>query len=59
MAELFAPGRFPGKDQCLVVDDKDCTSSKNVRDHYYGHAADARANAMLFNFTQIAGRLYA
>ncbi|MBX3343070.1 MAG: hypothetical protein KF711_15880 [Nitrospira sp.] len=50
--------RFPSEGQCLLVDYKDCTSSTNVRDHYYGHAAYTRANAMLFNFNQIVGRLY-
>jgi hypothetical protein len=50
--------RFPSEGQCLLVDYKDCTSSTNVRDHYYGHAAYTRSNAMLFNFTQIVGRLY-
>ncbi len=51
-------GRFPSEGQCLLVDYKDCTSSANVRDHYYGHAAYTRTNAMLFNFNQIVGRLY-
>jgi len=39
MVELFDPGRFPSEGQCLLVDYKGCTSSTNVRDHYYGHAA--------------------
>ena len=51
-------GRFPSEGQCLLVDYKDCTSSTNVRDHYYGHAAYTRSNAILFNFNQIVGRLY-
>ena len=51
-------GRFPSEGQCLLVDYKDCTSSTNVRDHYYGHAAYTRTNAMLFNFNQIVARLY-
>lgn len=51
-------GRFPSEGQCLLVDYKDCTSSTNVRDHYYGHAAYTRTNAILFNFNQIVGRLY-
>lgn len=51
-------GRFPSEGQCLLVDYKDCTSSTNVRDHYYGHAAYTRTNAMLFNFNQIVGRLH-
>ena len=51
-------GRFPSEGQCLLVDYKDCTSSTNVRDHYYGHAAYTRTNAMLFNFNQIISRLY-
>lgn len=50
--------RFPSEGQCLLVNYKDCTGSTNVRDHYYGHAAYTRTNAMLFNFNQIAGRLY-
>jgi hypothetical protein len=50
--------RFPSEGQCLLVDYKDCTSSANVRDHYYGHAAYTRTNAALFNFNQIVGRLY-
>ena len=50
--------RFPSEGQCLLVDYKDCTSSTNVRDHYYGHAAYTRANSILFNFNQIVGRLY-
>ena len=51
-------GRFPSEGQCLLVDYKDCTSSTNVRDHYYGHAAYTRTNAMLFNLNQIVARLY-
>lgn len=51
-------GRFPSEGRCLLVDYKDCTSSTNVRDHYYGHAAYTRTNAMLFNFNQIVSRLY-
>lgn len=51
-------GRFPSEGQCLLVDYKDCTSSTNVRDHYYGHAAYTRSNAILFNLNQIVGRLY-
>ena len=58
MVELPEPGYVPNEGQCLLVDYKDCTSSTNVRDHYYGHAAYTRTNAMLFNFTQIIGRLY-
>jgi hypothetical protein len=50
--------RFPTEGQCLLVDYKDCTSSTNIRDHYYGHAAYTRTNAMLFNFNQIGARLY-
>ncbi|MBA2487633.1 MAG: hypothetical protein H0V35_16350 [Nitrospira sp.] len=52
-------GRVPSEGQCLLVDYKDCTSSTNVRDHYYGHAAYTRTNAMLFNFNQIVTRFYA
>lgn len=51
-------GRFPSEGQCLLVDYKDCTSSTNVRDHYYGHAAYTRTNAMLFNMNEIVTRFY-
>lgn len=50
--------RFPSEGRCLLVDYKDCTGSTNVRDHYYGHAAYTRINAMLFNTTEIARNLY-
>lgn len=58
MVELFDPGCFPSEGQCLLIDYKDCTSSTYVRDHYYGHAAYTRTNAMILNITQIIGRLY-
>jgi hypothetical protein len=45
--------RFPSDGHCLLVDYKDCTGSANIREHYYGHAAYTRMNAMLFNTTQI------
>ncbi|MCC2640202.1 MAG: hypothetical protein K0S45_615 [Nitrospira sp.] len=51
-------GRFPSEGQCLLVDYKDCTNSTNVRDHYYGHAAYTRTNAMLFNLNEIVTRFY-
>lgn len=50
--------RFPSEGRCLLVDYKDCTGSANVRDHYYGHAAYTRANALLFNFGEIVTRCY-
>jgi hypothetical protein len=50
--------RFPSEGRCLLVDYKDSTGSTNVRDHYYGHAAYTRLNAMLFNTTEIVRTLY-
>jgi hypothetical protein len=50
--------RFPSEGRCLLADYKDCTGSTNVRDHYYGHAAYTRQNAMLFNTTHIVRCLY-
>ena len=50
--------RFPSEGRCLLVDYKDCTNSTNVREHYYGHAAYTRMNAMLLNTTKIAESLY-
>lgn len=50
--------RFPSDGRCLLVDYKDCTGSTNVREHYYGHAAYTRLNAMLFNTTEILRSLY-
>lgn len=50
--------RFPGDGRCLLVDYKDCTGSTNPRDHYYGHAAYTRADAMLFNAVHVARLLY-
>jgi hypothetical protein len=50
--------RFPSEGRCLLVDYKDSTGSTNVRDHYYGHAAYTRLNAMLFNTTTIVHTLY-
>lgn len=43
---------------CLLVDYKDSTGSTQARDHYFGHAAYTRLNAMLFNIAEIAGTLY-
>lgn len=50
--------RFPSEGRCLLADYKDCTGSQHVRDHYYGHAAYTRLNAMLFNTTEIVRRFY-
>jgi hypothetical protein len=50
--------RFPSEGRCLLADYKDSTGSTNVRDHYYGHAAYTRLNAMLFNTTEIVQTLY-
>jgi hypothetical protein len=50
--------RFPSEGQCLLTDYKDSTGSTNVRDHYYGHAAYTRLNAMLFNTTEIVELMY-
>lgn len=43
---------------CLLADYKDSTGSTQARDHYYGHAAYTRLNAMLFNTSEIAAALY-
>jgi hypothetical protein len=40
------------------VDYKDSTGSTNPRDHYYGHAAYTRRDAMLFNTGQIVATFY-
>ncbi|MDO9118692.1 MAG: hypothetical protein Q7U39_12090 [Nitrospira sp.] len=50
--------RFPSEGSCLLVDYKDCTNSTNVQEHYYGHAAYTRPNAMLFNTAEIIRSLY-
>jgi hypothetical protein len=50
--------RFPSEGRCLLVDYKDCTGSTNVRDHYYGHAAYSRLNAMLFNVSEVIRLFY-
>lgn len=50
--------RFPSEGGCLLVDYKDCTNSTNVQEHYYGHAAYTRSNAMLFNTSEIIRSLY-
>ena len=50
--------RFPSEGSCLLVDYKDSTGSTNARDHYYGHAAYTRVNAMLFNTTEIVRAFY-
>ncbi|HSQ50104.1 MAG TPA: hypothetical protein VLL94_02425 [Nitrospiraceae bacterium] len=50
--------RIPGEGLGILADYKDSTGSTNVRDHYYGHAAYTRLNAMLFNTTEIVRTLY-
>jgi len=50
--------RFPSEGHCLLVDYKDSTGSTNPRDHYYGHAAYTRRDALLFNISQIVDRFY-
>ena len=50
--------RFPSEGRCLLADYKDCTGSTDVRDHYYGHTAYTRLNALLFNTTEIVRCLY-
>ncbi|MEO8338539.1 MAG: hypothetical protein ABI604_02350 [Nitrospirota bacterium] len=50
--------RIPSEGQGMLADYKDSTGSTNVRDHYYGHAAYTRMNAMLFNTTEIVRTLY-
>jgi hypothetical protein len=50
--------RFASEGRCLLVDYKDSTGSTNPRDHYYGHAAYTRRNAILFNTTQIVETFY-
>jgi hypothetical protein len=50
--------RCPSEGRCLLVDYKDSTGSTNPRDHYYGHAAYTRRDAMLFNTGQIVDTFY-
>jgi hypothetical protein len=50
--------RFPSEGLGILADYKDSTGSTNVRDHYFGHAAYTRLNAMLFNTTEIVQALY-
>ncbi|TKB55185.1 MAG: hypothetical protein E8D50_03080 [Nitrospira sp.] len=50
--------RIPSEGQGMLADYKDSTGSTNVRDHYFGHAAYTRLNAMLFNTTEIVQALY-
>ncbi len=50
--------RLPSEGRCLLVDYKDCNNSTNIREHYYGHAAYTRTNAMLFNTSEIVRALY-
>jgi hypothetical protein len=44
--------------KCLLVDYKDSTGSTTARDHYYGHAAYTRLNAMLFTLGEIVESFY-
>ncbi len=50
--------RIPSEGLGILADYKDSTGSTNVHDHYYGHAAYTRLNAMLFNTTEIVRALY-
>jgi hypothetical protein len=50
--------RIPSEGLGVLADYKDSTGSTNVRDHYFGHAAYTRLNAMLFNTTEIVQVLY-
>jgi hypothetical protein len=50
--------RIPSEGQGILADYKDSTGSTNVRDHYFGHAAYTRLNAMLFNTTEIVQSFY-
>jgi hypothetical protein len=50
--------RFPSEGRCALVDYKDSTGSTNPRDHYYGHAAYTRKQALEFNTAQIVGTFY-
>jgi hypothetical protein len=50
--------RIPSEGLGILADYKDSTGSTNVRDHYFGHAAYTRLNAMLFNTTAIVQSLY-
>ncbi len=51
--------RCPNDGQCRLIDYKDSTGSATARDHYYGHAAYTRMNAMLFNLGEIVAACYA
>ena len=50
--------RIPSEGLGILADYQDSTGSTNVRDHYYGHAAYTRLNAMRFNTTTIVRALY-
>ena len=50
--------RIPSEGLGVLADYKDSTGSSNVRDHYFGHAAYTRLNAMLFNTAEIVQALY-
>ena len=50
--------RIPSEGLGILADYQDSTGSTNVPDHYYGHAAYSRLNAMLFNTTTIVRAFY-
>jgi hypothetical protein len=50
--------RCPSEGRCALVDYKDCTGSTNPRDHYYGHAAYTRTQALRFTSGQIVETFY-
>ena len=50
--------RIPSEGLGILADYKDSTGSTDLRDHYFGHAAYTRMNAMLFNTTEIVHTLY-
>jgi hypothetical protein len=50
--------RIPSEGLGILADYKDATGSTNVRDHYFGHAAYTRLDAMLFNTSEIVHTLY-
>jgi hypothetical protein len=50
--------RFPTDGHCMLADYKDCTGSTTVRDHYFGHAAYTRIDAMRCTISEITQTLY-
>ncbi|MFO0775432.1 MAG: hypothetical protein U0172_12280 [Nitrospiraceae bacterium] len=50
--------RCPNDGLCRLIDYKDCTGSTTARDHYFGHAAYTRLQAMLPNLTEIIDACY-